>query len=282
MPVTISPAVLKRRVRLDLQRHRSERGWILREAAEASGVKIAMLGHYESGRNVPSDSAATRLLRAYGVEEELPEFLALIAQARSRTPSAAAGDPDQFNLYVGLEQGATGIQSFDALVLHGLAQTEQYAEALMRGHGQALTVAEVRRRLRLRLRRQDVLTGDNPAQLCLLIKQAVLAEPVGGRDIMRAQLDHLLALGQQPNVDIQVIPRDVVAYPALHGPFIGMQFPLDGDPGLVYIETRVKGLFIEEASELQQYTQIVDYLRDLAASPDESATIIDAMRKDIS
>jgi len=282
MPVTISTAVVRRRVRLDLRRHRENAGLNQREAAEQSGLGAGHLAHFESGRNVPSDEAARKLFTTYGVRDELDEFLALLVEARRRTPSAAAAsDPEQFNLYAGLEQGASRIESYEALVLHGLVQTEQYAEALMRGHGQGLSEAEVRRRLRLRLRRQDVLTGDSPTRLWLLIKQHILAEPVGGPDVLRGQLEHLLKLSELPNVDIQMIRRDTVAYPALHTPFTIMQFDLPSDPGLVYIETRAKGLFFEETAEIQDYAQVMSHLRVLAAPQEESAAIIDAMRKEI-
>jgi transcriptional regulator with XRE-family HTH domain len=282
MPVTISIPVLQRRVRLDLRRHRANAGLSVREAADRSGVSSGNISHYESGRNKPSDEAATNLLTAYGVADELPEFLAILAEARRRTPSAAAAaDPEKFNLYAGLEQGAAVIESWNALVLHGLVQTAAHAEVLLRAHGQGLAEAEIRRRLRARVRRQDVLSGDNPAKLWLVIKHSVLTEPVGDPEVQIQQLTHLLELSERPHVEIQVVPRDVVAIPALHGAFTTLQFPLPNDPGLVYVETRVRGLMYEEPGEIQDYAQVMSHLKVLAADQEDSRRIVEAVRKEI-
>lgn len=281
MPVSVPVPVLRRRIKLDLRRHRENSGESQRAVAAATGIAEGLLNHYEQGRRLPSDDNATKLLRHYEVDEELDEFLATLAQARRRTPSeAAAADPEQFNLYVGLEAGASVIESWDALVLHGLVQTERYAEAMLRGHGPGRPEADVRRGLRLRLRRQNALTGPNPAKLWLIIYQDVLERPVGGPDVMGEQLDHLLALAEQPNITIQVVPRDIVPYGALHGPFIILQFPTENDPGLVYIESRTQGLVQETPTELQEYADVLNELRTLAARPSESMRIIHDIRKE--
>lgn len=282
MAVSIPVAVLRRRVRLDLRRHRENCGLTQREAAKAAGIGEKNIGHYELGRNLPSDAITTELLRLYDVADETAEFLRVLADARKRTPSAAAtADPEQYGTYAALEQGAAQIESYDALVLHGLAQTADYAEAVMRGHGQGYTEAEVRRRLRTRVRRQDVLTGEHPAKLWLVIKESALREPVSGPDVMRAQLDHLIELSERPNIEIQVIPRDVAVHPALHGPFIRLSFDLPNDPGLIYIETRVKALFFEEPAELHEYGHVMAHLRVLAANQEDSRAIITAARKEL-
>jgi Domain of unknown function (DUF5753) len=178
-------------------------------------------------RSLPPDEELVRLLEVYEATEESGELLAILPAARKRTPNdTASADPGQFNLYVGLEAGATQIESYDALVLMGIVQTADYAEALLRGHGQGLPEAEVRRRLRLRLRRQELLTAESPTRLWLVVPQQVLAAPVGGAAVMRGQLGHLLDIAKLPNVELQVIPRDVVPYPALHGPFMILAFPI--------------------------------------------------------
>jgi DNA-binding XRE family transcriptional regulator len=282
MAVSIPVAVLRRRVRLDLRRHRENCGLTQRQAAQQLGIGEKNIGHYEGGRNLPNDMIAADLLRIYEALDEIPEFLRVLADARKRTPStAAAADPEQYGTYAALEQGASQLDSYDALVLHGLAQTAEYAEAVMRGHGTSYPEAEVRRRLRARIQRQDVLTGDDPTHLWLIIKESVLHEPIGGPDVMRGQLDHLIELSERPHIEVQVIPRDVAVYPALHGPFTRLSFNLPNDPGVVYIETRVKGLFLEEAAELQEYEQVMAHLRVLAAAQDDSRQIITAARKEI-
>ncbi|MGH3870028.1 MAG: helix-turn-helix domain-containing protein [Pseudonocardiaceae bacterium] len=282
MPVSTSVAVLRRRVAVALRRHRENAGLTQREAATRTGIAAGRINHFEVMRSLPPDAELVSLLELYEATEETGELLAILPAARKRTPSeAATTDPDQFNLYVGLEAGATQIESYDALVLKGLVQTAEYAEALLRGDAQGFPEVEVRRRLRLRMRRQELLTAESPTHLWLVVSQQVLEVPVGGPEVMRGQLAHLLEVAKLPNVELQVLPRNVVPYSALHGPFTIMSFPIPGDAGLVYVETRVRGLFFEQPHELQEYAQIMNHLRVQARPMEESSRLIDRIRKEI-
>lgn len=282
MPVSTSVAVLRRRVAVALRRHRENAGLTQKDAAKRAGIASGRLNHFEIMRTVPPDEDLVRLLELYEATDEAEELLAILPEARKRTASEAAStDPDQFNLYIGLEAGATRIEAYNPLVLHGLVQTAEYAEALLRGHGQGLTEAEVRRRLRLRLRRKELLRAESPTQLWVVVSQQVLELPIGGPEVMRGQMTHLLELAELPNVEVQVIPREVVPYAALHGPFTIMSFPIPGDAGLVYVETRVRGLFFEQSNELQEYAQVMNHLRVLARPPEDSGRLIDRIRKEI-
>jgi transcriptional regulator with XRE-family HTH domain len=282
MLLATSVAVLRRRVAVALRSHRETAGLTQREAANQTGIAVARINHFETMRSVPPDAELVTLLELYGATEETDELLGVLPAARRRTATeAATTDPDQFNLYIGLEAGATRIESYDALVLMGLVQTAEYAEALLRGHGQGLSETEIRRRLRLRLRRAELVRAESPIRLWLVIAQHVLEAPVGGAKVMRQQLAHLLELGDLPNIEIQVIPRAVIPYAALHGTFTILSFPIPGDAGLVYVETRVRGLFFEQPTELQEYSQVMNHLRVLARPPQESSRLIDRIRKEI-
>jgi transcriptional regulator with XRE-family HTH domain len=269
-------------VAVALRRHRENAGLTQKDAARQAGIASGRLNHFEVMRTVPPDEDLVRLLELYEATDEAEELLAILPEARKRTASEAAStDPDQFNLYIGLEAGATQIETYDALVLNGLVQTAEYTEALLRGSGRAFPEAEIRRRLRLRMRRQQLLTAESPTQLWLVVPQQVLEVPVGGPEVMRGQLAHLLEVAKLPNVEIQVIPRTVVPYSALHSPFTNMSFPIPGDAGLVYVETRIRGLFFEEPHELQEYAQVMNHLRVQAQPPKESVRLIDRIRKEI-
>jgi hypothetical protein len=282
MPVSTSVAVLRRRVAVALRRHRENAGLTQVEAGKQTGIASGRINHFEVMRNLPPDNELVTLLELYEATEETEELLTILPAARKRIPSeAAASDPNQFNLYLGLEAGATQIESYNALVLHGLVQTAEYAEALLRGHGQGLYEAEIRRRLRLRLRRKDLLSSESAPRLWLVVAQRVLEAPIGGPEVMRGQLAHLRDVAALPNVEVQVIPSDVVPYGALHGPFTIMSFPIPGDAGLVYVETRVRGLFFDQPRELQEYAQVMNHLRVLAKPPKESIRLIDRIRKGI-
>jgi transcriptional regulator with XRE-family HTH domain len=282
MPVSTSVAVLRRRVAIALRQHRENAGLTQKEVSRRTGIAANRINHFEVMRNLPPDEELVQLLELYEATEETSELLAILPTARKRTPSEAASvDPDQFNLYIGLEAGATQIESYDPLVLHGLLQTADYAEAILRGAVQRFPEAEVRRRLRLRLHRQELLTAESPTHLWLVAPQHVFEMPVGGPEVVRGQLAHLLDVAKLPNVELQVIPQGVVPFSALHGPFMMMSFPIPGDAGVVYVETRVRGLFFEQPAELQEYRQVMNHLRVLAASPRESSRLIDRIRKEV-
>ncbi|HEU5474169.1 MAG TPA: helix-turn-helix transcriptional regulator [Actinophytocola sp.] len=282
MLLATSVAVLRRRIAVALRSYRENAGFTQREAANRTGIAAGRINHFETMRSIPPDPELITLLDLYEATEDKEELLAILPAARKRTATeAATTDPEQFNLYIGLEAGATQIESYDAMVLMGLVQTAEYAEALLRGHGQGLSEAEVRRRLRLRLRRKELLTSESPIQLWLVVSQHVLEAPVGGREVMRAQLAHLVELAELPNVEVQVLPGGVVPHPGLHGSFTILSFPIPGDAGLAYVETRVRGLFFEQPDELQEYAQVMNHLRVLACPPDESIPLINRIRKDI-
>lgn len=282
MLLATSVAVLRRRVAVALRAHRENAGLTQREAANRSGIAVGRINHFETMRSLPPDPELVTLLELYEATEDKDELLAILPAARKRTATeAATTDPDQFNLYIGLEAGATQIESYDALVLMGLVQTTGYAEALLRGHGLGLSEAEIRRRLRLRLRRKELLQSESPTQLWLVISEHVLRAPVGGHEVMCEQLSHLLELAELPNVEVQVLPGSVVPHPGLHGAFMIMSFPIPGDAGLVYVETRVRGLFFEQPSEMQEYAQVMNHLRVLARPPKESSRLIERIKKEI-
>jgi hypothetical protein len=282
MPVSTSVAVFRRRVAIALRQHRENAGLTQKEAGKQTGIAATRIHHFEVMRSLPPDGELVQLLELYEATEEADELLAILPVARKRTPTeAVTTDPEQFNLYIGLEAGATQIESYDALVLKGLVQTADYAEAILRGAARHFPEAEIRRRLRLRMRRQELLTAESPAHLWLVVSQQVLEAPVGGPEVIRGQLAHLLDVSKLSNVELQVIPRDVVPYSALHGPFTMMSFPIPSDAGLVYVETRVRGLFFEQPEELQEYRQVMNHLRVLAASPKESSRLIERIRKEV-
>ncbi|TDC40748.1 XRE family transcriptional regulator [Actinomadura sp. KC345] len=108
------------------------------------------------------------------------------------------------------------ISPYSALVVPGLLQTPDYARALLVG---ARVVDNVEEVLERRLARQQVLSGHQPAELWTLIKESALLDPIGGPEVMRAQLAHLLEMSERPNVVVRVVPREIGAHPGIDGSF---------------------------------------------------------------
>jgi transcriptional regulator with XRE-family HTH domain len=289
-----SQAVLRRAAGVALRTRRSKAkiaggGGELRDvtqldAADRLGCRREKIAHLESGRNIPDKLEVEALLHLYGCPDDIPWFLGLVARIDRRkrtTPQPRVGEPSRYSLYAGLEEGASAIERADLLALHGLVQTRAVAAEMVRGNGD-LSEEEVHDRTEDRLKRRDILhRANNPLKLWLVIAQSVLEDLPGTEAMRRAQLEHLLELVALPNVDIQVLRRGSGVHRASRGPFTIMSFPIPGDPGLVYIETVVKGLFFEEEDEINQYKAIMNHLRALAAPQGESTELIDEMRKEI-
>jgi transcriptional regulator with XRE-family HTH domain len=273
MPAQPSTALLRRSIALDLTRFREMRGITTQtEAAKLMGISAARISQVEGRHRLPSEDFADLLLDFYEVRgTDREDFLARLAAARAPAPAPVTTrqDPQEFDLYSGLEQGATKLESWNALVLHGLVQTSEYAEALLRGHDDGSSEIELQRRLRARIKRQEILS-DSPA---------TRLELVGGPEVMSAQLAHLMALAKRPNITIQVLPRTAVPHSALHGAFMIMRFDLPNDPGLVYVENRISGAFFEDAQHIAEYSRVLSGLQAMALSPAESVRVMSSVRK---
>lgn len=168
----------------------------------------------------------------------------------------------------------------------GLLQCRAYAEVLLRGHGAMLTEHEIARRVELRLGRQTVLDRtEDPLRLWAILDESILHRMIGGPKIMAAQLEHLLTATERPEIQLQILPANLPTtngvHPALHGSFTRLTFPTPGDPGLIYLESRLGGTYHEEPSDINEYTEVMNHLRTLALTPEQSTELIHHRRKDL-
>jgi hypothetical protein len=168
------------------------------------------------------------------------------------------------------------------MIFKGILQCRPYAEALFRGHEADLPDAEVQRRLDLRMRRQGALTRDeSPLELVAVIDEAVLHRQIGGPVVLGQQLDHLLKAAEQPNITIRVLPYGVGVHPALHGSFTILEFPIERDPGVVYVEDRIGGRYRDDTEEIDEYAAVADRLLELALPESDSASMIREIREEL-
>jgi hypothetical protein len=148
----------------------------------------------------------------------------------------------------------------------GLLQTEDYARAVVQLGKSYLPSAEVDQRVALRVTRQQILTRPTPARLWVVIDESVLHRPVGGEDVLRAQIEHLIKWAQQPNITLQVMPFSSVGYPGAGGAFSILRFPEGDLPDVVYIEHAASALYLDKLEEVDEYVAIMEGLT-IAAAP---------------
>src|SRR5581483_6890133 len=190
----------------------------LREAAgitpEQAGYEIrasrSKINRMENGRVRFKQRDVADLLTLYGVADAKTRdaILSLVEQANSPGWWSKYGDvtADWFEAYLGLEGAASVIRTFELQFVHGLFQTEAYARAVtLLGHKSA-PAEDIDRRVSLRLKRQDVFANPDPPHVWSVMDEAALRRPVGGRAVMRAQLEYLAEAAALPWVTIQVVP----------------------------------------------------------------------------
>lgn len=286
MALSTTPTVIRRYIAFELRRLREAAGKNQADAAKRIDTTSGRIGHFESGRNLPKLPEIELLLPHYGAAELVDGFGDLIVQARTAPnvfePDESVTLPPGFDLYLGLEQGASRIVTYDAMTVMGIVQGRPYAEALLRGHDATLDDEEVQRRIDLRMRRQEVLNRDeSPLELLAIVDEAVLYRQIGGPHVLGQQLDHLLTTAERPNVTIRVLPYTAGVHPALHGPFTILEFPIARDPGVVYLEDRMGGRYRDDTEDIDEYTAVAERLLELALPEAESVSMIREARKEL-
>lgn len=256
---------------------REQRQWSCADAGKAAGWSESKISRIETGRVGVRQPDLERLLDLYELDGEArAALLTLGRQATHRGwwHSYADALPAYFEDYIGLEDGAKSLSTYQNQLVHGLMQTADYAAAVMRAAQPAATTDEVERQLAARTTRQALLTAPNPLQVWAVLDEAVLRRQVGGTAVMHDQLTRILELAALPNVIVQVLPFDTGAHASMGTSFELLQFPEAGDTAIVYIEDQTSSQYLETAADIERYTLVFDHLRATALAPQRSAEFI--------
>jgi transcriptional regulator with XRE-family HTH domain len=266
VPVT-GQRLVRRALGRRLTKLRTASGKSRREVAEAKlGISEPTLHRIETGK-VPVTVANLRALCwLYQADEAITNALAELALGTSQEEWWDANPviPEWFKLYVGLEASAARISCYDGEVVPGEFQTEAYARAVF-GAEQPPDSEIVQRQVRSRIQRQKTLFARQPApHLVTVLGEGAVTRPVGGPEVLQAQIEHLRALAQQDNVEIRVLPWSVGAHAAMAGAFRIMDFDDPEDPDVVYLESHVGALYLEEDDEVCEYRRIFELVHKAA------------------
>ena len=254
-----------------LRRLREASG-ITREAAgdtiRASSSKISRL---ELGRVPSKERDVADLLTLYGVTdaEERETLLTLARHANAPGWWREYGDvlPNWFETYLGLEQAASVIRTYEPQLVPGLLQTEDYARAILLLRHVHVSHGEIERRVALRMARQAFLSQPGAPDLWVALDEAALRRPLGDQKIQRAQLLHLIEMAQQPNITLQIVPFDAGGHAAAGGPFAILRFSEPDLPDIVYLEHLTNALYLDKKRDTVDYLAIMDNLCIQAESP---------------
>jgi transcriptional regulator with XRE-family HTH domain len=276
----LSPSMRRRRLATELRKLREQSGLPLTDAARKLGWQASRLSRIETRQSGIPAPDLRKLLNEYGVEdEEHRKYLADLARRvneRGWWQKYAGQIVSEYADLIGLEEEARAMRTYQQELVPGLLQTPDYARSVFRAGWPSSTAQQVDRWVEVRMERQEVLARSDPAppRLHVVLSEGALRRPVGGREVMRGQLEHLLGPRDRANVTIQVLPFDAGVHPAMVGPFTMMTFPDPDDLGIVYVENATGGLFLEEPAELRAYDEIWSALQASALSPDDSQAFL--------
>jgi hypothetical protein len=273
-----SPTVRRFVVGAQLRKLREGRG-ITRETAgytiRGSASKISRM---ELGRVGFKRRDIADLLTLYGVHDEAQRDAVFMLAEQANDPAwwqtYEEVLPDWFHTYVGLEEAASLIRTYEVQFLPGLLQTAGYARAVVESGAPGLPADEVERRVEVRMRRQHILDRPEPTRLWAIVDESALRRMTGGRTVIQAQIRHLLAAGDRPNVTIQMMPLEPGAHAADGGGFTILRFPDPEMPDLVYLELLTGAQYLDKPDHVDRYVQVLTRLTVEALPPDATADLL--------
>ncbi|HEU5160165.1 MAG TPA: Scr1 family TA system antitoxin-like transcriptional regulator [Streptosporangiaceae bacterium] len=277
------PQVVQKMLGTRLHRLREERCITHKDAGRAIRVSAAKISQMESGRVKFKEAEVAELLTLYGVTDQAERAALLSLVHQANTPgwwhTFDSILPDWFETFLGLEAAASRIRTYAVQFVPELLQTPAYARAAIRlGHPNA-PEEEVERRVSLRMRRKELLTGPDPLRLWAVMDEMALLRQTGGVAVMRAQLRRLIEATALPNVTLNVLPLRVGGYAAVTGPFSILRFTEPELPDLIYLEQLTGAIYLDRRTDVDRYAMVMESLCANAAGPAASVrtlrTILD-------
>ncbi|MFF0386032.1 helix-turn-helix domain-containing protein [Streptomyces sp. NPDC004673] len=276
MASNVNPTVRRRRLGQELRKLRELKGMTAEEVADRLLVSQSKISRLENGRRSISQRDVRDLCGVYEVEDQrvVDSLMEMARDSRQQGWWHTFGDIP-YSVYIGLESAAQSLRVYEPQLVTGLLQTHAYAEALVRGALPETSTAEIDKRVKVRMRRQERVTDEsNPLRLWVVLDEAALHRVVGSKLIMREQLEHLIELSQLPHVTVQVLPFEVGAHPGLNGQYAILEFADAADSSVVYLEGVTSDLYLEKGPDVQQYAVMYEHLRAQALPVEQSQRFI--------
>jgi hypothetical protein len=223
------------------------------------------------------------MLDTYGTKDERlrDTLFDLQKQGKERGWWAKFGQlPAPYSMYIGLESAATEVKNFELAAIPGLLQTEDYARALLTAQG-LLTDDQIEKRVQVRIARQACLSEEPRLNLYTILDEGALRRQIGGPAVMRAQLNHLIAMSKRKNVAVQVLPFSEGGHPGTLGSLAILEFPDDVHSPVAYIETFAGDAYMEKEDDLRCPNMVFTHLHSAALSSAKSIEFIAVMARDL-
>lgn len=284
MPVEPTPR--RRRLGAELRHIREALGWTQEEAAKRLGYRsFSTVSKIEKGVQGLKIQQLPHFFDVFGItdaplREELRNLVRRAGEADWWQRYEGVVD-DPLGDYLSLVESASSLFIFNPVAIHGLLQTPEYARAVTEGSRAWKTPGDIDRFVAMRQEHQKNMLERDPAlKIWAVLPEGLLRQEVGGKAVMRAQIEHLIGLARRdPNITIQVLPYRAGAHAGMDGHFMLMSFPTGRD--LVCIESIRALLHLNEPETVEVYRTTSDMLKSDAPSQKASVPLLTAIAKDL-
>jgi transcriptional regulator with XRE-family HTH domain len=260
-----------------LRKLRAAAGQSCAEVGAGTGMSSSKISRVETGDSGIYLDDVEKLLDYFKVgRRRRVELLDLARHAEQRGLLRVHGPnlPQDWRTWVDFEAEASALFSYEPLMMPGLLQTAEYAQAIITATGDDLSEDQIHQLVASRMARQGLLTRSRPLTLHAIVEESVLTRPIGDGPALARQLNHLADSAARPNVTVRVVPADAGLHAALYGSFVIMDY--DAEASLVLLENKVASLFLDEQEHIDAYTRSWDELLRLAHDEDGSVELIRA------
>jgi transcriptional regulator with XRE-family HTH domain len=237
------------------------------ELAETLGYTPQLIGQLEAGKNIPSKKFAEDVDTYFTTNGLFVRLWKLINETRH-----LAALPPGFSKFVELEAQANAIRVFGLLLITGLLQTEAYAREILLTIQQPDVVDEF---VASRMERQTIFAREKSPRLWATFDERALRCMVGGPDVMRGQLEHLLEVSLRPNVMVEIVPESTRAHAGLGGDLILLSF--NDEPDVAYTESSGRGQVVDDPAGVADFHVRYDLIRGHALPVAESRKLIESV-----
>jgi hypothetical protein len=263
----------------------------VKTAAEKLEWSETKVWRIETGQTSLRSHDVELMCRIYAAPPDLTEALmGLAKETKAKGWWHAYGDviPEGFDVYIGLEEAASQLSAYQNELVPGLLQTEQYARAVIKADNPGVDDEEIDRRVHVRIARQALVRRQTaPPELTVVLNEAILRRPVGGSQVMAAQLDSLADSAGLPNVALRVVPfRAGLHHGVMSGPFVILRFPRTGDghdsePATVYVDGFTGALYLDKPREVERYATAFESIWSAALDEPASRGLINQAAEEL-
>lgn len=285
MPINRNPTVRQRRLARTLRDLRLAAGKTLVQSARVLVCSEAKISRIEGAHSGVRPVDLRLLLDFYGVTDPAQraylEELSRDGRKRGWWNRYVGDINPIYADYIALEADASDAFSVETMLIPGLLQTEGYTRAVVKVQRPDASADRIDFLTKVRQERLSVLNRPSPLRIWVVVSESALRHMVGGKQVMREQLDHLARMAEETDIHLQVLPEGAAAHAALVGPFVILRFPDATETDVVYVDTLLSALYIEDPPDVLRYDDLFRSVMGDALPFEDSLALIKRVAREM-